>query len=391
MQCHYCSRDFSCANESRPGVSVKIITPSESLEYLRQVAQKIPNLSVVGIAGPGDPFANPEETMQTLRLVKKEFPALLLCVATNGLNLFPYISELAELAVSHVTVTVNAVDPTIGARFYAWMRYDKKAQTGEQAAEHLWNEQKRSIKALDAAGITVKINTVCVPGINLGHVEEIARTVKELGASLMNIIPLYPVKGTLFGDLGETSAADLSAARAKAALHIEQMTHCQRCRADACGMLGEENQEAKAILSSDLKSAVLGKQEKAPVKGYVAVATREGFLVNRHLGETDTVYIYDPQNPDQPIEVRPTPIQGIGDDRWTKLAELLSDCSHILCAGVGPKPTKILEQAGIKTTMIEGLISEALKLLAQNQSLESLARRSFACGSKCQGNGLGCG
>ena len=47
----------------------------------------------------------------------------------------PYISELAELQVSHVTMTVNAVDPEIGARIYSWVRDGKKLYRGLAAAE----------------------------------------------------------------------------------------------------------------------------------------------------------------------------------------------------------------------------------------------------------------
>jgi hypothetical protein len=71
---------------------------------------------VVGIAGPGDPFASPEDTLETLRLVRKRYPEMLLCVASNGLEVAAHAAELAKLQVSHVTLTVNAVDPEIGAR-----------------------------------------------------------------------------------------------------------------------------------------------------------------------------------------------------------------------------------------------------------------------------------
>jgi nitrogen fixation protein NifB len=100
MQCNYCNRKYSCVNESRPGVTCAILTPRQALEYLRRYTEKLKNLSVVGIAGPGDPFACPSETLETLRLVKAEFPHLLLCVASNGLNLLPYVDDLAALGLS---------------------------------------------------------------------------------------------------------------------------------------------------------------------------------------------------------------------------------------------------------------------------------------------------
>ena len=65
-----------------------------------------PRISVAGIAGPGDPFANGEQTMETMRILRREFPELILCLASNGMAIGPYIEELAEIGVSHVTIIV---------------------------------------------------------------------------------------------------------------------------------------------------------------------------------------------------------------------------------------------------------------------------------------------
>ena len=94
-------------NENRPGVTSKILSPKQAMHYFDQPMALSPNIAVVGIAGPGDPFANPDETMETLRLVRAKYPEMLLCVATNGLDLLPYIDELAALQVSHVTLTIH--------------------------------------------------------------------------------------------------------------------------------------------------------------------------------------------------------------------------------------------------------------------------------------------
>ncbi|MFZ3045537.1 MAG: radical SAM protein, partial [Desulfatirhabdiaceae bacterium] len=103
IQCKFCNRKFDCINESRPGVTSGVLSPAQAMVYLDSVFEKKKNLSVVGLAGPGDPFANPEETMETLRRVRKSYPEMLLCVATNGLGIGPNIDELAQIRVSHVT------------------------------------------------------------------------------------------------------------------------------------------------------------------------------------------------------------------------------------------------------------------------------------------------
>lgn len=74
LQCNYCNRKFDCSNESRPGVSSTLLTPEQAVVKVRQVAQAIPQLSVVGIAGPGDPLANIARTFRTLELIREQLP-----------------------------------------------------------------------------------------------------------------------------------------------------------------------------------------------------------------------------------------------------------------------------------------------------------------------------
>ncbi|MCH5376486.1 MAG: radical SAM protein, partial [Planctomycetes bacterium] len=165
IQCNFCDRRFDCLNESRPGVTSVVLTPERALGYLQQSLQSDPRITVVGIAGPGDPFADPEPTLRTLRLVRHAYPEMLLCVASNGLNVPPHVEQLAELAVSHVTLTVNAVDPEIGAKIYAWVRDDRRPFRGRVAAGILLERQLQAIAALKARGILVKINSILIPGV----------------------------------------------------------------------------------------------------------------------------------------------------------------------------------------------------------------------------------
>ena len=72
MQCNFCNRKYDCVNESRPGVTSAVLTPPQALAYLDHVLASRREISVVGIAGPGEPFANSDETMQTLRLVRAQ-------------------------------------------------------------------------------------------------------------------------------------------------------------------------------------------------------------------------------------------------------------------------------------------------------------------------------
>ena len=395
IQCKFCNRQFDCVNESRPGVTSAVLSPAQAMVYLEEVMRQKPNISVVGIAGPGDPFANPAQTLETCRRVRERYPDMMLCVATNGLNLSPYVDELALLKVSHVTVTVNAVDPKIGAEIYAWMRIDKRVKRAEEGAKILLQRQSDAIESLKARGIIVKVNSIIIPGINEDHIEDVARTMREMGVDLFNCMPYYPNAGSDFEHLEEPSTATVNAIRKAAGQHVKQMRHCTRCRSDAVGMLGEMPSEGlMATLKNCQHLEVLEpKGQKISSRPLVAVASLEGVLVNQHLGEACQVLVYgEKQGRIGLIEARPAPEPGGGMERWKELAASLSDCRALLVSGVGATPKKVLGHSGLDVIECEGVIDEAVKAVFAGESLgHMVVRRKTVCGAACGGNQMGCG
>ncbi|MBO4296845.1 MAG: radical SAM protein [Desulfovibrio sp.] len=239
IACGFCDRRYSCLNESRPGVTAGVLAPEEAVELaVRQNRLLQGRLSVAGIAGPGDPLANPEQTLAALELASRRLPGIMLCLSTNGLALPDWVDELVALGVGHLTVTVNAATPRTGARIYLRAEDAGRTLQGEEATSLLLARQREGIGRASALGIAVKVNTVVVPGVNDGEVEAIARQARAWGAGLMNCIPLIPVPGTPLAFCGEPEPGTLQQVRAQAERHLPQMRHCTRCRADACGLLG---------------------------------------------------------------------------------------------------------------------------------------------------------
>ncbi len=391
ISCNYCNRKFDCVNESRPGVTSNILSPEQSIVYLKSLREKMPQLSVVGIAGPGDPFANPEETMETLRQVRSNFPDMILCVSSNGLNIAPYVDELAELKVSHVTITINSLDAKILEKVYRWVRFEKKGYFGLAGAELLLEKQLEAIDKLKAAGITVKANSIVIPGVNDHQLGNLAEGLSKMGVDLMNTIPLIPVEDTPFSDLTEPSSSYMKEIRAEIGAFLPPMTHCSRCRADAAGLLGKDSTEAMELLSEAAKVRIdKGDMDARP---YVAVASNEGILVNQHLGEADRLYIFkETPNGYKLVNQRVTPPKGNGDKRWEELGDILSDCRAILVGGVGPKPSKILGKSGLQVIEMSGLIDQGMDSVYKGTELRTVTKaESFKCGSGCSGTGTGCG
>jgi nitrogen fixation protein NifB len=392
IQCNYCNRKYDCVNESRPGVTSTILSPDQALVYMGKVLEKEPRISVAGIAGPGDPFANAEETLETMRLIRKNHPETLLCLSSNGMNVAPHVPELAEIGVTHVTITVNAVDPQISQHIYAWVRDGNILYRGLQGAELLLARQLEAIKLLKKFGITVKINTIVIPSINDHHVPVVAAVMKELGVDLLNCMAMFPNAGTAFEDINEPGKEMMERLRLEAEEYLPQMRHCTRCRADAVGLLGEDRtDEMRGCLSACAK---LPKPEEA-IRPYVAVVTLEGVLVNQHLGEATRFQIWgeDGQGGYHCVEERQAPAPGGGSQRWFNISRILADCRAILVNDLGDSPKEMLKKRGIAPITMTGFIERGLEAVYTGKGLTGLQGRMRKCSSKgaCAGGGNGCG
>ena len=378
LQCNYCNRKFDCSNESRPGVSSMLLTPEQAVARVRQVASAIPQLSVVGIAGPGDPLANIGHTFRTLEGVREQLPDLKLCLSTNGLMLPDVVDRLVDVGVDHVTVTINTLDPDIAARIYAWLWLDGERYSGHEAGEILVARQLEGVRKLTAKGVLVKINSVLIPGINDQALPDVSRKIRDYGAFIHNIMPLIarPEHGTVFGLNGqpEPDAAQLAETRERCGLVIPQMTHCQQCRADAIGMLGEDRSRQFPLTTQPIPPqswlpmmyhraqlhasiATQGESDE-PEACLVAVASTRGEAIDCHFGHADRFRIYSLSAAGVIlVNERFTPKYCQGSDvcepqdneaRMAAIFDLLADVKAVFCSRIGYAPWQHLEARGIQ-------------------------------------------
>ena len=66
----------------------------------------------------------------------------------------------------------------------------------------------------------------------------IARKVKELGAFVMNVMPLIPQAD--FAGVVPATPVEMEVVRKANERIIGQFRHCRQCRADAAGLIGED-------------------------------------------------------------------------------------------------------------------------------------------------------
>ena len=209
----------------------------------------------------------------------------------------------------------------------------------------------------------------------------------DLGADTINCMPLLPVEGSEFCGLQRPDHEMMQTVRWLAGAHLPTVNHCGRCRADAAGIIGKDDPAHTAELLAEAASSPIAGGHERP---YIAVASREGVLVNQHLGAAESFDIYSRQG-EQPVflEHRTAPPRGSGERRWVELAAMLADCSAILVYRAGPIPCAVLKAAGIKVFETEGVIVD---LLERAFAGKSIPHHGFLpCGDGCGGNGGGCG
>ena len=75
IECRFCDRTQNDV-EMRPGVTSRVIEPEEAVAYVEKARRFCPEISVVGIAGPGDTLAS-DRAIETFKAIGSRFPDLL--------------------------------------------------------------------------------------------------------------------------------------------------------------------------------------------------------------------------------------------------------------------------------------------------------------------------
>ena len=368
IQCNYCNRKFDCCNESRPGVTSEVLTPEQAVEKVRAVKEAIPQLSVIGIAGPGDPLAN-EDTFRSLELIGKAFPELTLCVSTNGLALPDCAQRLHDLNVRFVTVTMNCIDPEIGSKIYDAVVFNGKKYSGTEGATILRDRQLEGIRMCLGLKMLVKINIVMIPGINDDHIPDLVKKVKEMGVYIVNILPLIPVEGTKFSDLRAPTPLERRDMMDRCELDVRLMRHCRQCRADAIGLLGQDRSaEFAHFKGCGLKESSINVTfDTVRDESKVAVATSDGKTVNSGFGNASEFRIYATDGGTVRF-LRTVPIDRsesvAGQDHRHHIESIvkqLEECGTIIVEEIGPLPSKMLAGLGIKVVIAHGDVNEVVR------------------------------
>ena len=358
-----------------PNTPGRAIRPQDAAQWLDTTLSALAAagmaVTMVGVHGPGDPLAEPQVALDTLRLVRSRHPELALTLATNGLCAAGFdeaelATSLAQIGLSHVTIFMDAADEAMIQRLYAWIRPGRRTLPPDQAARELLEGQARTMGALVAAGLLVKVNMTVYPGINEDHVTAVAARARQLGAGLFALSPFQPVDPA--NEPLPPTDERMAELRELASRHIQVVPGPQTCGHSLAGMEPCPSPAAVGLPPLPPMEGQAATPSPRPQDGQtnVAVASSNGLEVDLHLGQAVRFLIFGPRPADglpSLLGVRDAPEPGGGGARWLALAETLKDCFAVLAASAGRSPTQALADRGIAVLPGEREIKGAVDAL----------------------------
>jgi nitrogen fixation protein NifB len=323
------------------------LPPQEALDKVTALLDQGMAMERISLAGPGDPLASIEPTLETLALIHERFPEIPLSIKTLGIGGEKYADNLSKVGVTHADLLVNAVTEDILEKLYAWIRPGFKTIRLQDAAKILVAEQKKAVRAFKDAGMKVSIVTTVYPENNADHVEAIAHLMADLGAESIILCPYRPEEGAEI-NLAPPDKELMETVREIASRYITVSAGQEPAPAAEC--------------HQDVTPGLPKPTRKRP---NAAVVSSNGMEVDLHLGEAIRVLIYGPREDGLAclLESRPAPEPGGGGSRWEALADILPDCFVLLAASAGENPREILGRRGIRVLITDDGIEGTVDVL----------------------------
>ncbi len=322
----------------------------EAMDLLAEMMkEREESATMVAITGPGDPLASPDITLETVRLVRKRYPAVKIGLKTLGIGSDRLAGDLARAGVNYVEMQVDGIKADVLKKIYAWIRPGAKTLQVGEAVELLIREQRNGVPALRFHNIGVTIVTTLYPGLNLDHAAKISAAMMVLGAGGMGLIPYAPEPGAEVDlECPEQMAVQAITEKAATSLPIVEPLLL--------------DQAGGAVGSAGLQASPLPRPTGE--RPNVAVVSSNGIEIDLHLGQAIRLLIYGPRQDGLPclLGTRAAPEPGT-TERWTELAAILHDCFVILTASAGETPRRVLAEAGIKVLITEDNIEGTVDVL----------------------------
>lgn len=319
------------------------LSPAQCMAALQKSLENGNVPSELVIAGPGDPLAEPERTLDLLAAVRALAPLVPVRLATAGIGLAALAETLRDAGVGRVTVQVSAVSLDMAQALYAWVRPGVLTLRAADGAAALLAGQAEAMHALRAASIPAEIEFLLVPGVNDAHLAAVAAWAATHGAQRLVVLP---ARSSAVPHTAAPREPDDDAIAAAVALAGKSLPAAD---GRSCAAQGDDE---TLLDESGLYDAN---------KPYVAVATSDGVNVDVHLGKAEKLLLYEVRQGEVALAgARACPPKGGGENRWLALADILADCRALIAASAGETPRQALLAQGLPVVSGSSTVEEAV-------------------------------
>lgn len=325
----------------------KTMHPGEAARWLQRHMEDGHPLETVGIVGPGDPLASPDQMFQTLRLIRDYYPDLSVYIRTIGIGGEKYADKLHQYGVNCVELLIDGLESAILEKLYAWIRPGFKTLPLPKAVGLLQQEQERAIQAFKEAGMHVTAVTTLYPDHNVDHIEKMAKVLAKKGVDEMVLLPFVSNKSS---DIIMES------------MGAEEYGQCVEKVAKHIAIKNNEDGFASFYETYNEQPSSNRPTKERP---NVAVVSSNGIEIDQHLGHANQILVYGPREDGLVclLEARSAPESGGGVNRWLEVSDLLDDCFVLLAASAGEKPKAILAENNLPLVLTNDEIDGTIEVL----------------------------
>ncbi|MDJ0975597.1 MAG: radical SAM protein [Planctomycetota bacterium] len=358
------------------------VSTADVLRYVAVARQTLSGPLVLEIEGPGDPLASPDTVLRALALIHEHHPDVLTGLVVDGPLLAEYVDELEDFGLNYLALRLDAVSETAARKLVSGAVYRAEVLEREDAATLYLEESMRALYVARRRGLPVAVRTTVIPTLNLFEIGAIAEMAATAGAQRMDLFPHVPVPDGPLARAGVPTKGEMEEARADVARVFRDTPRPQDLAgAPALTWLAPERfnevdvdqldaVDVMRILPDPFEPPEEGKVLPPRRAQIIAVATRDGTLVDQRLSAAEflRIYIVTPNHlkclgvrrlSDDPRRRQ----DGVGDARV--FLEALVGCRALVATHFTKRAVTLLQAVGVLPVAVGGPVEETLDRVAR--------------------------
>lgn len=355
------------------------------LRYVATARATLKGPLAVEIEGPGDPLASAESVLRALSLLREHHPDVRVGLVLDGPLLAEYAEELAGFGVAWLVLRLDAASVRSAERLVAGAIHRGEVLDRADAAALYVDEVARAFERARREGIAVAARITLLPMWNDLEVPALARQAARGGAERVDVVaPPVAAEGAA-GHALMPSAAEVAAAQAEATAAFEDERRSLGLGDEAPALLdwlapaNFRDVDLDTLDAVDILRTLPDPDEDGDDEGtilprrraqVIAVATRDGTLVDLPLGQARSLHIYAVGAAYvRLLGTRDLPAipgrrsDGVG--HAPRFLQALMGCRALVATAFPPRALTLLRAVGIRPVALGGRLDEVLDRVAR--------------------------